>query len=278
MNALSWIRFALAFLLASFSFATVFVSAHSAPADVLQSEQALLQAVREGNQAAMEQHLDPELLWINAQGARLLRPQVVAKLHPISNLDVEPQARVYGTAAVVRANRGQMNVLRVWVLRGSQWRLILYQEVLQVEKSEPPPTDALSAPCENPCKSIPYRPETQSEQEAIASWQGVMGAMARNDAAAYTPLIADEFTATDTHRERPFTKTDRVAQIKKQQLAGTRSVPPSLVSAQMFDFGETVMMVAREQRSDARPFYNTRMWVKRDGRWQMLFSFNTRIE
>jgi hypothetical protein len=46
----------------------------------------------------------------------------------------------------------------------------------------------------------------------------------------------------------------------------------------MFDFGDTAMMVAREQRPGAKSYFNTRMWVKRDARWQMLFSFNTRIE
>jgi len=246
--------------------------------DVLLSDHALLQAFAKADSSLMEQLLDKDFIWISANGLRLTRQEILSKPLTLSNLDVEPQARVYAEAAVVRANRGPMNVLRVWALRGSAWRLILYQEVLQVEKSEPPPVDAASAPCENPCKSIPYQPETQSEKEAIASWQGVMAAMASNDADAYNPLIADEFTATDTHRDHPFTKTDRIAQIKKQNLAATRSVPPSLVSALMFDFGETVLMVAREQRSDARPFFNSRMWVKRDGRWQMLFSFNTRIQ
>jgi hypothetical protein len=46
----------------------------------------------------------------------------------------------------------------------------------------------------------------------------------------------------------------------------------------MFDFGQTVMMIAREQRLRGKPYFNTRMWVNRKGRWQMLFSFNTRIE
>jgi len=246
--------------------------------DVLLSDHALLQAFAKADPSLMEQLLDKDFIWINANGLRLTRQEILSKPLTISNLDLEPQARVYAEAAVVRANRGHMNVLRVWVLRGPAWRLILYQEVLQVEKSEPPPADAASAPCENPCKSIPYQPETQSEKEAIASWQGVMAAMALNDADAYSPLIADEFTATDTHRDHPFTKTDRMVQIKKQRLAGTRSIPPSLVSARMFDFGETVLMVAREQRAGARPFFNSRMWVKRDGRWQMLFSFNTRIQ
>jgi hypothetical protein len=55
-------------------------------------------------------------------------------------------------------------------------------------------------------------------------------------------------------------------------------VPPALISAHMFDFGETVMMIAKEQRPNAKAYYNTRTWVQRDGRWQMLFSFNTRIQ
>ena len=102
--------------------------------------------------------------------------------------------------------------------------------------------------------------------------------MAENDADAYTTLVADEFTATDTHHDRPYTKADRISQIRKQKLSGNRSTPPALLSAQMFDFGETVMMIAHEQRAHAKEYFNTRMWVKREGRWQMLFSFNTRIE
>ncbi len=278
MKSFHQIRFSAAFLLAFFFLGTTFASALSAVPDVLESDRALLQAFTNADRAGMEALFDLDLMWITSNGLRLTNPQVLAKLQTISNADVEPQARLYGAAAVIRANRGHLNVMRVWVLRGSAWRLILYQEVLQVEKSEPPPADAASAPCENPCKSIPYQPETQSEREAIVSWQGVMAAMASNDADAYIPLIADEFTATDTHRDHPLAKPDRIAQIKKQKLAGTKSIPPSLVSARMFDFGETVLMVAREQRSDARPFFNSRMWVKRDGRWQMLFSFNTRIE
>ena len=38
------------------------------------------------------------------------------------------------------------------------------------------------------------------------------------------------------------------------------------------------MMIAKEQRPGGKFYFNTRMWVKRDARWQMLFSLNTQIE
>ncbi len=243
----------------------------------LLGDRSFVHAFENKDKAAAAQLLDAGLIWIDASGHRLTLAEVVEKLPAVANADVEAPARTYGETAVVRANRGKMNVLRVWVKRADGWRALLYQEVLQVEKSEPP-AGKTSAECVNPCKTIPFQPQTANEKEAIASWQGVMRAMAESDADAYSPLIADEFTATDTFHDRPYTKTDRLGQINKQKTTGTRAAPQELLSAEMFDFGETVMMVAHEQRPGGKSYFNTRMWVKRDGRWQMLFSVNTQIE
>lgn len=246
---------------------------------VLDADRDLIQALGKTDKAAVDGLLDAEFTWIDASGKNLTRGQVLENVPEPANADVEGQERRYGQAAIVRANRGKMQVLRIWVKRDAGWRVLLYQEVKQVEKSEPPAAGRTEiSECQNPCKSIPFQPETPSEKEAIASWQGVMRAMADSNAEAYAPLIAEEFTATDTHHDAPYSKADRLAQLQKQKQAGAKSVPPALVSARMFDFGETVMMIAREQRPKARAYFNTRMWVRRDGRWQMLFSFNTRIE
>lgn len=243
------------------------------------ADHALIQALASRDKPALNELLDPELTWIDANGKSLARGQVLERLPKVANANVEPQLRSYDNVAVVRASRDRLHVLRIWVHRESGWRILLYQEVQQVEKSESPDSvRAATDGCENPCQSIPFVPETRSEKEAIASWQAVMRAMADNDADAYAPLIADEFTATDTHHDRPYTKSDRLAQIKKLKLAGAPARPPELTSARMFDFGETVMMMAREKRPNAKSYFNTRMWVKREGHWQMLFSFNTRIE
>ncbi|MFI5057907.1 MAG: nuclear transport factor 2 family protein [Candidatus Acidiferrales bacterium] len=276
--------FACAFVVA-ISFAAVFLSAArpaSASGDepaVLEADKALLQAIGKMDKNAMEHLLDPAFTWIDSSGKSERRAQVLQNMPTPANANVNAEMRMYGRSAVVRVNRGRVQVMRVWAKRPAGWRAVLYQEVTLAVKSEPASTGGSgSANCENPCRSIPYQPETQSEKEAIVSWQGVMKAMANNDNDAYVPLIADEFTATDTHHDRPLNKSDRIAQINKQKLTGDKPVPSALISARMFDFGETVMMIAREQRPGAKPYFNTRMWVNREARWQMLFSFNTRIE
>jgi hypothetical protein len=261
--------------------AALLLSVPNASADnshpVAEADRTFVKAFGKKDTTALKEILDTQFIWIDSQGRRLNRAGLLEKVPAIANSDVAAQMHSYGDAVVVRADRGRMNVLRIWVKRATGWRAMLYQEVLQVEESEPaggkPATE-----CVNPCKTIPFEPQTQAEKEAVASWQGVMKAMADNHADAYSPLIADEFGATDTYHDRPYTKSDRLSQIAKQKLSGTRSSPPELLSAEMFDFGDTVMMVAREQRPGAKSYFNTRMWVKRDARWQMLFSFNTRIE
>jgi hypothetical protein len=171
---------------------------------LLQADKAFVQALARKDATAAN-ILASDFSWIDSVGKRLTRASVLQSFPAVSNADVEPQVRVYGDTAVVRANRGRMNVLRVWVKREGAWRAWLYQEVLQVEKSEPP-AGKTSTECVNPCKTIPFQPQTVNEKEAIASWQGVMRAMAESDADAYSPLIADEFTATDTFHGARFGK------------------------------------------------------------------------
>ena len=267
------------------AFSSSHSSASGADQEVLEADRALVRLLSLGDKAspqdylALDELLDEDFTWIDSNGKSLIKPEVLKNFPVLANPDVGLQEHIYGRSAVVRANRGRAQVMRVWARRASGWRLMLYQEVTLVVKSEPPVADGAGiSDCENPCKDIPFHPETPSEQEVIASWQGVMRAMAHKDADAYAPLIAEEFTATDTHHDRAYSKADCIEQINKQKQSGVQSVPPPLLSARMFDFGDTVMMIAREQRANAKAYFNTRMWVKREGRWQMLFSFNTRIE
>ena len=267
------------------TFSSSHSSASSADQEVLEADRALVRLLSLGDKTSPQDHLaldellDKDFIWIDSNGKSLIKPEILKNFPALANPDAELQEHTYGRSAVVRANRGRVQVMRVWARRASGWRLMLYQEVTLVVKSEPPVADGAGmSDCENPCKDIPFHPETPSEKEVIASWQGVMRAMALKDAGAYAPLIAEEFLATDTHHDRAYSKADRIEQINKQKQSGVQSVPPPLVSARMFDFGDTVMMIAREQRANAKAYFNTRMWVKREGRWQMLFSFNTRIE
>jgi len=246
-------------------------------ASLLHADSDLVRAFQRKDANIAARLLAQDFAWIDETGKRLTRAEALAAFPAMDNANLISDERIYGSSGVARANRGQLNVLRVWAKTKNDWQLLLYQEVKQVEKPGAASGQA-SGECINPCKEIPFQPATESEKEAISSWQGVMKAMAESDAELYSPLIAEEFTATDTFHDQPYTKAERLAQIRKQKESGKHTTPQKVLSAEMFDLGETVMMIAREQGRGAKDYFNSRMWVKRDGRWQMLFSFNTRIE
>jgi Domain of unknown function (DUF4440) len=104
---------------------------------VAQADRAFVQAFEKKDAAALKDILDAKFIWIDSNGRRLSRAELLKDIPPIANSDVATQIGAYSDAVVVRANRGRMNVLRIWVKRATGWRAMLCQEVLQVEKSEP---------------------------------------------------------------------------------------------------------------------------------------------
>ena len=102
--------------------------------------------------------------------------------------------------------------------------------------------------------------------------------MTAHDSAAWAPHIADEFVQISSNSDHPISKKDRMATLDKQKAAGAGSAPSPLVSAKMFDFGDSVVMTCLHQPYTGKPVHVTRLWIKRDGKWVMVISYQTTIQ
>lgn len=246
---------------------------------VLRADHTLLQSIAKAEKFEIGKLLDADLIWTDSQGKSETKAEVLQNLPEPENSEVEAPARIYGQSAVIRADRGRLQVLRVWAKRPAGWRLLLYQEVLLAEKPRAVPNANVNAgPCENPCKTIPYQPRTENEKAALGAMQAVQIAIATNDANSWAAHVADEFTATNSPDNEVYGKANRLAQINNLSKAGLHSTPTPMVSARVFDLGDAVLIAAHEQPRTNKTNLNTRMMIKRNGRWVLLFSFNTRIE
>jgi hypothetical protein len=90
--------------------------------------------------------------------------------------------------------------------------------------------------------------------------------------------VADEFMLVNNNNDHVMTKSDRMAILDKQKQKGSPSAPVPLVSAKMFDFGDTVVMKAEHQRATGKAIHVTRVWIKRNGKWIMAFSQQTTVQ
>jgi Domain of unknown function (DUF4440) len=256
----------------------------SAPPDadpaILQLDRTFLRALSKADASKLVNLLDRDFTWTDSQGHTLTLDDILHSA-PNSILGLEPgtdvSERTYGQVAAVTANSGKVHLLRLWVRRPAGWRLLVYHAVTQLPQ---PPTSSGSGvnTCENPCKSVPFKPSNDAQRAIIASWQALETGVTAHDSAAWAPHIAEEFVQVSSNSDHPIYKKDRMATLDKQKASGVGSAPSPLVSARMFDFGDSVVMTCLHQPYSGKPIHVTRLWIKRDGHWVMVISYQTAIQ
>jgi hypothetical protein len=90
--------------------------------------------------------------------------------------------------------------------------------------------------------------------------------------------VLDDVIIVDSGGNGTISKAQRIANTLKQKQAGVRTneVPPVLW-ARAFEFGDTVLLLMIQQPYKGQPYYGTRIYVNRDGRYQMAVSYHTSI-
>lgn len=247
---------------------------------VLQADHEFVEAAGKGDTAAAGKFLDAEFTWTDAQGKTQSHADVLGVL-PKPALGNEAgahqQRQTRSQVEAIMAERDKIHVLRLWVKRSAGWRLLVYHEVALGQAAGGASGSGVND-CENPCRMVPYKPKNESEQAVIASWQALETGVTNHDAAAWAPHIAEEFTMLGSTNDHPLTKADRIATLNLQKQTGRASAPAPLVSAQMFDFGDSIVMTCLHQPYTGKPVHVSRLWIKRDGHWVMSISYQTTIQ
>jgi hypothetical protein len=245
---------------------------------VLRANKALEAALQKGDKAETAQLLDAELTWVLPEGVMQTKREVLAKLPAlaaVSGGDAQVTERAYGQLAVVQLHSGQAHGLRVWVKRPEGWRLLHVGEIIQPAKPDAS-GPGIETPCVNPCTTVPFRPESAAEQGALASWQQMETGASNHSGAEWGAHASDEFLVVSSWSNRPMSKADRVAAYDKLRENGVHAntVAP-LVWAHMWEFGDTIFMLAEHTRYGGKPDIASRVWVNRDGHWLLAVSYHT---
>ena len=244
---------------------------------LLAADQNFAQAVAKPDAAALGKLLDSDFVWIDANGRVEKRAQVLGSV-PKSGLSEAGGADVrhdYGQVETVEANSGKMHVLRVWVKRPAGWRALVYQEVQSLD-APPKTTPSASQDCQNPCKSVGYTPKTETERAIITAYEGLETSAMTHNAADWDAHTGEEFIAASSYSDRLLDKPTRLGELKRANMAGLAPTP--LVSGRLFVFGDAAVLRSHHVASQAKPLEVTRVFVKRDGKWVEVVSYQTAVQ
>ena len=253
----------------------------------------LMSALASGDRRAAAALLDDAFRYIDPDGMVRTRAEVLDRLSSGgAQLATDVQTRQYGDVVMMTGNRRRsagdnVRFLHVWVKRPAGWRAFVYHENTIFPKataSSPAPAapaqDSIAAGCENPCKFIPYETKSAEEKAILDSWKALETAVTKHDAEGWAPHVADEFLVIRQRFEgTPTDKAGRIAQLNEQKKTGATALPGPVQWLQMWVFGDAAVMVTRHTAAlGARaPYRVTRVWVKRNGMWQMAISQQTGI-
>lgn len=239
------------------------------------ADRAFALAAAAGDTKAATALLDRDFAWTRADGTTLDAARVQQSLPKPAIADEAGAQSVsygYGTVGVVEVNAGKLHTLRVWVKRPAGWRLLVYQEVKSLD-APPVATPGAGSTCENPCGAVPYTPKSATEREVMNAYKSLEEAAMGGKAREWTEVAADEIALVSANSDRTFDKATRSAAIAKASLGSVR--PTKLLSARLFEFGTAVVMTSQHQSDSGSLIHITRVWVKRDGRWQETLSYQT---
>ena len=248
---------------------------------VVDADHAFVQALGKSDKAAAGKLLDADFTWTNTEGKTVGRSAALADLAALASAnpsDAEVKEVTFGEVGAVTAVSGKTHVLRVWVKRPAGWRLLASHAATLAPEGHLGTAAKHGTECVNPCKTIPYKPKSEAEKGVIASWQALETAVTTHESKNWGPHVADEFMLVSSGNDHPLDKKGRMDILDKQKKAGTGSAPAPLVSARMFDFGDTVVMTSTHQSPGGKPTHVTRIWVNRDGRWQLVYSQQTTVQ
>jgi ketosteroid isomerase-like protein len=246
---------------------------------------ALVRAIANHDAASAGPLLTDDLTWTDRTGRLWKKADVLkglAALHPAESMKPQAYGDVVYFTGTASDGADKIRSVRVWVKQQSAWKLLLAQDTKIVgSKPTAQATVPVGTQCDNPCKKVPYDAPSPEAQAVVASWEALEDAVNHRNADGWAAHVADEFVFNVKEDGNPLTKADRVATIRKQADGNTVTDIGTVIPGTMhvWVFGDTAVMSDQQQPTQGgNPYQAMRIWIKRDDRWQLMYSQQTVIE
>jgi len=258
---------------------------------VLAADESLGAALRAGDKNVARKILSLQFTFVDENGKVFERKEFLASLKEIAAAPAsDVKTTIHGRIGMVTGYRKSANntdvfFLDIWAKQKGTWRALVAQDVELATKDparETPTPPALAAnpyTCTNPCQTIPYRVRSPAEQDVVNSFQALEKAAVAHDADEWAKHIADEFTLYGSARE-PISKAGRITAIRRQKVTNAVVRVGEVEAMRLAVYDDGAAMIATHVLPDnSRPPYRAaRVWVKRNGQWQMVISVQTNVE
>jgi hypothetical protein len=261
---------------------------------VLAADTSLANAMRAGDRSAARKLLGLQFTFTDENGDIHERKPFLGDLKTLAAAPaIDVKVAVYGLVAMVTGHRKSAHgndafFLDIWAKQKGAWRALNMQDVvLSAEETprvlpdtpEAPGIEAKLYECKNPCQTIPYRVRSPAAQYIENAFLAIDNAAIAHDDAEYSKHVADEFVHYRSGYA-PITKSGRLAIIQSQKEHNIPALLSEIQSMRLWVFGDGAAMISTNGiANNAAPLIRiARIWVRRNGQWQMAISAQTLVK
>jgi hypothetical protein len=258
---------------------------------VLSADQSLSVTMSAGDKSIARRLLSLQFTFVDEGGKVLERKDFLTGLKDVAATDArDVNVKAYGRVAMVTGYRKSAHgddvfFLDIWAKQKGTWRALVMQDVELAANDMPPAAapspaaDAAPYECKNPCQTIPYRVRSPAEQDVVNSFQAIEKAAVGHDADEWSKHIADEFVLYGSGRA-PIPKSGRLAAIERQKQDNITVRVGEVETMRLSVYDDAAAMIATHVLPDNSrpPYHAARIWVKRNGQWQMAISVQTDVK
>jgi hypothetical protein len=266
---------------------------------VLAADESLGAAMRAGDKSIARKILSLQFSFVDEDGKLYDRKNFLGSLKDVAAAPSgDAKATIYGRIGVVTGHRKSVHnnevfFLDIWARQKGAWRALVAQDVMLATSDSAPAVDedkrralenelrelGKSFDCHNPCDTIPYRVRSPAEQEIVNAFQAIEKAIFVRDTAEYAKHIADGFVHYESN-DPPVPKSERIAAFEERKQKNIPAVMTAVQSMRLWVYDDGAAMVSvNGAPNGTEPLARfARVWVKRDGQWQMAISVQTDVK
>ncbi len=259
------------------------VPARAADDAVVTADKAAVAALAKGDKVAANEWLDPDFSWIDSEGIMWAKDDAFrGGVKPLVAWtdDVKITEHKYGKSVVwIQWNRDNKYSARFWVKRATGWKLLHTTEIAAMPKRDFQTAEpTYDIPCNNPCKTVPYKPLTAGEKASLDEWQTQESSQEN-----WEKHVADNLDqrVVSTYGGASPSKADRIAGMNKRKVANPNAPKVGAAPAlwiRTWDFGDAVVMVSVQPTYGDKAYWSSRVLAPNEsGLWQMMESYHNYI-
>ena len=237
----------------------------------------------------MEALLHDDFKWVEANGEEYNKEQFLANLDAL--------AKNYGDQIDVRTNNFLDSVIRVlgqhhekrfahlWGKGPAGFQAVIFMDwAIPKEKradEDPPgpPSANVDADCENPCRTVPFKPADAAQAEVVKNWMEMKTAEWRPNPEVWSSRADPYHRSMSPGGDNPFLQHIASLAMARKLNNGKSGPGVPVLSMKMFTFGNVVIQEELEGRNGPQKpeVWKLRLFVNRGDGFRVAMSSQTRI-